>query len=56
MHQRSLREDKIRLIRAFRNQDYHLLAEQLGMKRVKARKIVSRAMRMEDPEAIRDKR
>ena len=44
-------EDKLRLIRAFRNlEDYQLLADQLGIKRGTARQIIARAMRREDPE------
>ena len=55
MYSKISREDKIRLVRAFRNlEDYQLLAEQLGIKPSTARKIVSRAMRMEDPETIGD--
>lgn len=55
MYQRISKADKIRLVRAFRNnEDYQLLADQLGIKRPTARKIVSRAMRLENPEAVGD--
>ena len=43
-------EDKKRLVRAhLSQQDYQLLADQLGIKRTTARKIVSNAMKQEDP-------
>ena len=53
MYQRISDEDKLRLIRAFRNlEDYQLLADQLGIKRGTARQIISRAMKKEDPEKM----
>lgn len=57
MYQRISNEDKLRLIRAFRNlEDYQLLADQLGIKRGTARQIICRAMKNEDPEKIDERR
>lgn len=55
-NQRIKSEDKIRLVRAYRNlNDYQLLADQLGIKRGTARKIVSDAMKRDDPEDFPEK-
>ena len=50
-NQRIAKDDKIRLVRAYCNQnDYQLFADQLGIKRGNAQKIVSDAMKRDDPE------
>ena len=50
-------EDKLRLVRAFRNHDdYQHLADQLGIKRDTARKIVARALKQDDPECVEKQR
>ena len=55
-NQRIPTKDKLRLVRAYQNlSDYQLLADQLGIKRGTARKIVSDAMNREDPELFPEK-